>query len=143
MTYNRLMTPPSSRRLQMSGIKSISQRHASQPLLGIFSLTIGGIGLAKFLGLMFVYGPAQSPWFFLLLFVVPFLIGWRLLRSRPRGGAVVIGVFAAALVALCVVAVVTGIEPYWADYVLVFVGGPFALAAVGLAVRVWSTNPQR
>jgi hypothetical protein len=127
----------------MFSVQSISQRHTSQRLLGIFSLTIAGIGLAKFLGLMVMHGPAQSPWFFLLLFVVPFLIGWRLLRSRPRGGAVVIGVFAAVLAAVCVVAVLAGIEPYWADYVLVFVGGPLALAAVGLAVRVWSTTSEK
>lgn len=126
----------------MSNIQ-ISQRNTSRRLLGIFALIISGIGLVKFLGLMVIHGPAQSPWFFLLVFVAPFLVGWRLLRSRPRGGAAVIGVSAAGLAAVCVGAVVTGIEPYWGDYALIFVGGPLALAAVGLAIRVWTPDPRR
>jgi hypothetical protein len=94
------------------------------------------MGLLKFLAIMVDAGPARSPWLFLLIAVVPFLVGRALLASRPRGGALLIAVFAALLALLCAGAVVGGIEPYWPDYLVVFVGGPLALCAVGVAVRV-------
>lgn len=122
--------------MQSINMQSINQRYTSRRLLGIFALIIAGIAVAKFLGLMVTLGPARSPWFVVLAFVVPFLVGWRLLKSQPRVGAGVIGVFSALLAAVCVGAVATGIEPYWGDYLLVLVGGPLALAAVGLAIRV-------
>lgn len=111
-------------------------RSSAQRLLGVLALLIGAMGLVKFLGLMAVQGPAQSPWGFLLVLVAPFLIGRLLLTSRARLAAAVIGVAAALLAALCVVAVVQGVQPYWGDYLVVFVGGPLAVAAVGVAVRV-------
>jgi hypothetical protein len=113
-----------------------SRAQDGQRLLGVLSLTIAGLGILKFGGLMAEYGPASSPWGFLLVLVVPFLVGRWLLPSHPRAGAIVIAVFAGLLVTACAVAVANGIEPYWADYLVVFVGGPIALVAVGLAVRV-------
>lgn len=110
---------------------------ASQRILGALAVAVGGVGLIKFLGLLAVYGPAQSPWGFLLVLVTPFLAGRLLLQSHPRMAAAVIGVFAALLAAVCVVALLQGIEPYWGDYLLIFVGGPLALAATPIAVRVW------
>lgn len=121
----------------MVGTQSINQRYTSRRLLGIFALIIAGIALAKFLGLMVTLGPARSP---------------MVRRSRVRGPvprrlatagvappsrAGVIGVFSALLVAVCVGAVASGIEPYWGDYLLVLVGGPLALAEMGLAFRIF------
>jgi len=120
----------------MPNILTNTRRDNGQQLLGVLAVVVGGMGLAKFLGLMAMYGPAQSPWIFLLVLVVPFLVGRLLLPSHPRAAAAMIGVFAALLAVICAAAVVQGIEPYWADYVLVFVGGPLAVATVGLAVRV-------
>src|SRR4051812_9074703 len=115
----------------MSSTVSAQKRDTSQRLLGTFSLVIGGMGLIKFLGFVVMFGPGKSPWLYLLVFVLPFLVGWPLLRSRPRFAAVLIGTAAALFGALCIGVVVTGtIEPYWPDYVLVFVAGPLALAAV-------------
>jgi hypothetical protein len=114
-------------------------RDNGQRLLGVLALAIACIGLAKFLGLMVLYGPAQSPWMFLLVFVLTFLTGRRLLPSHPRIGAAIIGAFAAWLVVICAAALVVGMEP--ADYVLVFVGGPLAVGAVGLAARAFGHAP--
>lgn len=112
----------------------------SRRLLGILALTIAGLGVLKFGGLMAELGPANSPWGFLLVLVAPFLVGRWLLASHRRAGAVVIALFAGLLAALCVAALATGLEPYWGDYIVVFVGGPLALFAVGLAFRVIRTR---
>jgi hypothetical protein len=111
-------------------------RSSAQRLLGVLAVLISALGMAKFLGLMAVYGPARSPWGFLLVLVAPFVVGRLLLTSHARIAATVIGVFAAPLAALCVVGAVQGVQPYWGDYLVVFVGGPLAVAAVGVAVRV-------
>jgi hypothetical protein len=103
----------------------------------VSAVTIAALGLAKFFGIMLEAGPANSPWVFLLVLVVPFLVGPLLLPSRPRAGAVVIGVTAAFLVALSATVLVTRtLEPYLGDYLLVFLGGPLALVGVVMAVRV-------
>jgi hypothetical protein len=120
----------------MSSTRSIIKRDDGRGLLGSLALVLGGMGLLKFLAIMVDEGPARSPWGFLLVAVVPFLVGRALLGSRTRAGALVIAVFAALLAVVCVVAVVVGIEPYWPDYLVVFVGGPLALCALGVAVRV-------
>jgi hypothetical protein len=78
----------------------------------------------------------HSPWLFLVIAAVPFLAGERLLASHPRAGAMVIALFAGLLATLGAVAIATGIEPNWADFLIVFVSGPLSLAAVGVAVRV-------
>ena len=120
----------------MSSILTRSTERDSKRLLGILALTIGGLAALKFFAIMAVIGPMQSPWLFLLIAVVPFLVGGRLLESHPRAGAMVIALFAGLLATLCVVAIATGIEPSWADYLMVFVCGPLALAAIGVAARV-------
>lgn len=112
-------------------------RYSSRRLLGLLAVLVGAIGLAKFLGLMVELGPAQAPWGFLLVLVVPFLVGRSLLPARPRVAAALIGLFAAVIVGGCTVVIIQGIiQPYWGDYLLVFIGGPLALAAVVVAVRV-------
>lgn len=113
------------------------ERYSSQRVLGLLAVMVGGLGLVKFLGLMVGLGPARAPWGFLLVLVVPFVVGRMLLPSRPRVAAAVIGLFSAVFGALSIAVIVQrSIEPYWGDYLLVFVGGPLALAAVAVAVRV-------
>lgn len=113
-----------------------SKERDGRRLLGVLALTIAGLGLLKFGGLMVELGPMQSPWGFLLVLVVPFLVGTWLLKAHPRAGATVIASFAGLLATLAVLALANGLEPYWGDYLVVFVGGPLALAAVGVAVRI-------
>lgn len=120
----------------MSSTLPVGGRDTSQRLLGLFALMIGGLGLVKYITFL-RDGFASSPWGFLLVFVLPFLIGWLLLRSHPRVGAAVIGTFAAALATVIAVAAFQGAittEP--PDSLIIFIGGPLALAAVALSVRV-------
>lgn len=113
------------------------KRYSSRRLLGLLAVLVAGIGLLKFLGLLVDLGPAQAPWGFLLVFVVPLLVGTLLLPARPRVGAAVIGVVAAVMGVGCAVVILQGaIEAYWGDYLLVFVGGPLAWTAAAVAVRV-------
>jgi hypothetical protein len=111
--------------------------YSSASLLGVLAVSMAALGLVKFSGLVVKEGPANAPWLFLLVLVVPFLVGRWVLRTRPRAGAVVIGVMASLLGALSIAVLVTRtLQPYWGDYLVVFVGGPLALVAVVLAVRV-------
>lgn len=120
----------------MSSILTRSTERDSKRLLGVLALTIAGLGLLKFGGLMVDLGPMQSPWGFLLVLVIPFLVGTWLLKAHARAGAMVIASFAGLLATLAVLALANGIEPYWADYLVVLVGGPLGLAAVLVAVRI-------
>jgi peptidoglycan/LPS O-acetylase OafA/YrhL len=115
---------------------SRSKEQDSQRLLHGLALIIASLAALKFFAIMAIVGPMQSPWLFLAITVVPFLIGGRLLASHPRAGAIVIAVFAGLFATLCGIAIATGIEPSWADYLMVFVCGPLSLAAIGVAVRV-------
>lgn len=114
----------------------LTQSRRDKWLLGVLAVLVGALGLMKFLVTMLDAGPADSPWIFLLVLVIPFLVGRLLLPSHPRVGAALIGVFAALFAVICALALIQGIEPFWVDYVLVFAGGPLAVAAVWLAVRV-------
>ena len=107
-------------------------------LLDRLGLGIAALAAVKFVGIWsFVHWDvSMSPWGFLMLFVAPFLIAHALLPRRPRIGAVVSGIPAAVLAVATAVAVITGTEPNTLDYLVVFVGGPLALAAAVLAVRV-------
>jgi hypothetical protein len=72
-------------------------------------------------------------WGFVVILVLPFVVGFLLLRSRLRAGAVVIGLFAVALV--IVIVGQGGIIPSWPDALLRLVGA-VSLTAFGLAIRV-------
>lgn len=123
--------------LSIGPTSATTERYPSRRLLGRLAVLIGGVGALKFVGLLVELGPAQAPWGFLLVFVLPLAVGRVLLSVRPRIGAAVLGAIAAVAVVLSVVIVGSGrLEPYWADYALVFLGGPLALAAVVVALRV-------
>ena len=92
----------------------------------------------QYLALAIEGGVARSPWGFALVLVLPFVLGAVALPSRRRLGAGVVGLFAAVFAVVCGVAVSGGVslDDYWADLLLILVGGPLALVAVGLSVRV-------
>jgi tetratricopeptide (TPR) repeat protein len=79
-----------------------------------------------------------SQWFFGLLVALPFLVGWLLLRSRPKIGAAVTGICAAGWSIL----VLVGLSDESADditnlgYLFLYLSVLSALAAVVLSVLV-------
>jgi hypothetical protein len=122
----------------MTTVAHRSTRQDPAVLLDRLGLGIAVLTAVKFVAIWSLvhWDLSMSPWGFLVLFVPPFLIAHALLPRRPRIGAVVAGIPAALLAVATAVAVVTGIEPNFLDYLVVFVGGPVALAAAVLAVRV-------
>src|SRR5215212_6875002 len=100
----------------------VSRAPAAPRVLGAIGWVIAALGLIKFLGILIDAGAASAPWMFLLVLVLPFVVGALLLRDHPRAGAAVIGTFAALMATLYGIAVVQGIEPYWADWMMVLVG---------------------
>jgi peptidoglycan/LPS O-acetylase OafA/YrhL len=112
-------------------------RRDARVLAGL-AWAIAALGTLKYLALAIEGGIARSPWGFALVLVLPFVVGALALASRRRLGAAVIGLFAAVFAVVCAVAVSEGVSPhdYWADLVLILVGGPLALLALGLSVRV-------
>jgi peptidoglycan/LPS O-acetylase OafA/YrhL len=118
------------------------QLTTNDKVMGFSALGAASLGLLKYLTILFETGVADSPWVFLVVFVVPFIVGTALLRSRPRAGAGVIALFGLGLAAVCAVGAVAtvqnigqGIPPYWPDLLVIFVGGPLALLAVVTAGR--------
>jgi hypothetical protein len=118
-------------------ITTLSNRATRQQLLTMLALLAGGLGSMKFLAILIDAGPAKAPWGFLLVFVLPFLAGPLLMHWHPRTGAAVTGIGGAFLAIICAVVVAqNAIEPYFMDYIVVFVGGPVALAVAVLAMTV-------
>ena len=115
----------------------LANRTSSQRLLCHITVALGGLGLMKFLGGLVESGAADAPWGFLIVWVTPFAVAWLLLRrSQPRAGAIVACVLAVLVVAVLTQALIQGLQPAWTDYLLVILGGPLALAAIGLSIRV-------
>jgi hypothetical protein len=106
----------------------------------ILSRIAGGLaamGLALYAGIVVAAGfdLAHSPLYPIVLMAVPFGVALLLLRSRPRAGRVVTGVFAAGLSLFLAAAAVDGTwTEWWADAVAVVVGLPLAVAALVVAV---------
>jgi putative effector of murein hydrolase LrgA (UPF0299 family) len=107
-------------------------------ILAGLAWAIAALGTFKYLALAIEGGIARSPWGFALVFVLPFVVGALALASRRRLGAAVVGLFATLFAVVCGVAVSGGVslDDYWADLVVILVGGPLALVAVALSVRV-------
>lgn len=105
-------------------------------VLSATAWVVFALGMVKFSALAVEHGLAQAPWGLLIVLIAPFAAGAALIGSRRRAGAAVIGLWSAALVAVLAVGVVQGLEPYWADWLLLLVGGPLALIAVGLSGRL-------
>lgn len=119
-------------------VVSRSTRPERAVLLGRLGLAIAALSTIKFVGILASvhWNLSMSPWGFLALFAVPFVIARAVLPRHPRTGAVVAGIPAALLAGAAVVAGFAGIEPFFVDYLVVFVGGPLAAAAAVLAVLV-------
>ena len=115
---------------------TLTRAPAAERALGATAWAISGVGLLKFASLLIEHGAAHAPWGLLFVFVLPFAVGAVMLRFRRRTGAALIGIFAAAVAVVCTVAVVQGIDPGWANWLLVLVAGPLSLIAVGLTVRL-------
>ncbi len=104
-------------------------------ILGKLCVLIGVVSLVKYLGLA-VEDFANAPHFFLVFLVVPFFVAAALARRLPRIAAVITILFGGLYAYLMIMQLFGGIEPYWGDYLLVFVGLPLALAALVVSVRV-------
>lgn len=99
------------------------------------SLALALVAFIKYAGLA-VMDFANSPHFFLLFLVLPFVVAGLLARRAPRTGAIVFLLFGVLYAWLMVQQLVGGIEDYWGDYLLVFVGLPICLVGLALAVLV-------
>src|SRR3954447_8389374 len=102
---------------------TVTRIAAPHHILGATAWVITGLGVVHFMGILVPEGADHAPWFLLLAIAVPFTAGALVLRVRARAGALIIGVCAALLTVVCVLAVVQGIEPYWGDWLMVLVGG--------------------
>lgn len=121
----------------MSSSSTVDRRVDRRRLLGWLALFIACLGLVKYLVLLVEGGPAKSPWFFLIAFVVPFVAGKLLLPAHPRAGATLIGLCSAALATICVIGAAAGVGSFWPDYLVVYVAGPAALVALVVAGASW------
>jgi hypothetical protein len=80
---------------------------------------------------------ADAPHFFLVFLVLPFVVSALLVPRAPRAGAIVFLLFGGLYTWLMLLQLVNGVEDdYWGDYLLVYVGGPVAVAGLVLAVPV-------
>lgn len=100
------------------------------------ALLIAGLVLIKFLGLAAKHGISDAPWLVLPVLFLPFVVGSALLTARPRAGAAMLLPFALLLAAIASVKASQGLEPYWGDYLLAYVGGPAAAVVAVAALRV-------
>lgn len=103
--------------------------------MALLSLLVGAVSLTKYLGLA-VRDFANAPHFFLLFLTAPFFVGAAVGQRLPRTAAIITLLFGGLYSYLMVMQLVVGIEPYWGDYLLVFVGLPLALGALFMAGRV-------
>ena len=103
--------------------------------MAMLCLLVGAVSLIKYLGLA-VKDFANSPHFFLLFLTVPFFVAAALAQRLPRTAAIITLLFGGLYSYLMVLQLIGGIEPYWGDYLLVFVGLPLALGALFMAGRV-------
>ena len=125
--------------IHMSASTSDRTSPAPYAVLRVGAVCLAVLATLKFLSLLVAAGfdPAKAPWAFLVL-ALPFVIGLLMLARRPRPATVLLGACSAA-VAVWTVAIVALNGPRlqdWADYLVVYLGGPIALAT---AVAAWQT----
>lgn len=107
-----------------AAVKASRPPSSKQRWLGRSALLTGGLGPAAAI-------PGSDPAIAGLIFAVPFLVGWWLLRSRPRIGAWVIGISALGWTVIALLALGQGfVTP------LLIVSCPVAVAAVVLSLGV-------
>ena len=122
----------------MARTVTVSRSRRDVQVLTALASCVAALGAVKYLALAVEGGLAQSPWGFALIFVLPFVGGAALIQFYRRTGAAVIGLFAAGLAVVCGLAVAQGLSlsDYWPDLLMILVGGPMAVAAVALSIRV-------
>lgn len=124
----------------MTGTTTPRTAPAPRRILVLGAAPLAVLGAVKFLSLFMASGfdPAQAPWAFLVLFALPFAVGLLMPPRHPRAATILLGALGAA-VAAWVIAVVALNGPRlqdWADYLVVYVGGPVALVTT---VAAWQT----
>jgi hypothetical protein len=103
-------------------------------------LALGLVGFIKYAALAVTaladndFG--NAPHFFLVFLVLPYVVCAVLARRTPPASAILFLLFGGLFAWLMIQQIVGGIEDYWGDYMLVFVGLPISLAGLVLAVRV-------
>lgn len=123
----------------MSASTSDRTTPAPYAVLRVGAMCLAALPMIKFLSLLVSAGfdPTEAPWAFLVL-ALPFVIGLLMLSRHPRPATVLLGACSAA-VAIWTVAIVAVNGPQlqdWSDYLVVYLGGPIALAT---AVAAWQT----
>ena len=115
------------------------QTPSSKTILSVGGMALAVLGLVKFVSLLAAEGfdPARAPWGFLVVFVVPLVIGSALVYRMPRVAAVLVGLFSLALLAFIVGAIVQNgpILEHWSDYLVAYVGGPISVAVIVAALK--------
>ena len=97
------------------------------------------LGTLKYLAILIDVGfdLSQAPHFFLLAFALPFGLVLLLLSRRRRTGLVLMLLIGGLLVAFLVGNVIQNgfAKEVWADYLVVYIGGPVAAIGVIAAAR--------
>ena len=105
------------------------------------------LGTLKYLAILIDVGwdLSQVPHFFLIAFALPFGLVLLLLPRLPRTGLVLMLLIGAPYVAFLVGNVIQNgfAKEGWADFLVVYVGGPVAAVGVIAAARCLLTSPQQ
>ena len=105
------------------------------------------LGILKYLAILIDAGfdLSQAPHFFLLAFALPFGLVLLLLPRLRRTGLVLMLLIGGPFVAFLVGNVIQNgfAKEVWADYLVVYVGGPVAAVGVIAAARCLQTRRQQ
>jgi hypothetical protein len=105
------------------------------------------LGILKYLAILIDAGfdLSQAPHFFLLVFALPFVLVLLLLPRLRRAGLALMLLIGVPFVAFLVGNVVQNgfVKEGWADYLVVYVGGPVAAVGVITAARCLLTSRQQ
>jgi hypothetical protein len=105
------------------------------------------LGILKYLAILIDVGfdLSQAPHFFLLVFAAPFGLVLLLLSRLQRAGLVLMVLMGGLLLAFLVGSVVQNgfAKEGWADYLVVYVGGPVAAVGVLAAARCLLTRREQ
>jgi hypothetical protein len=105
------------------------------------------LGILKYLAILIDVGfdLSQAPHFFLLVFAAPFGLVLLLLPRLQRAGLVLMVLMGGLLLAFLVGSVVQNgfAKEGWADYLVVYVGGPVAAVGTIAAARCLLTRREQ
>jgi hypothetical protein len=105
------------------------------------------LGILKYLAILIDVGfdLSQAPHFFLLVFAAPFGLVLLLLPRLQRAGLVLMVLMGGLLLAFLVGSVVQNgfAKEGWADYLVVYVGGPVAAVGTIAAARCLLTRHEQ